>query len=376
MALPDNSQNYADVNQGIDRITEILKTQSTPQAYSSFQPQASQLPMNILNAINYSGRSYPGAMSNSNFAGDVQKYEMNQQNQQLNQQQSLLNAYEAKLKMGDAQTKALDDKIKMFVGDDPYGKETILRELHALPDNIDPASPATYSIIAGIAKRNGLQNVERDLELAGKRAQINAANALASKRNSDPSLKPLPPVAIRLQNDALDAIGTASNIDADLGAVIQKIDNKELKLGPVDNVISEGRNYLGVSSKNSRNFATFKTTLEKMRNDSLRLNKGVQTEGDSVRAWNEILQNITDEPLVRQRLEEVREINRRGAELQQLNMDNIRANYGYEPLDTSNYRKPAAILGGGSIDEDPRIQQARDAGYSDEEIQQYLGGGQ
>jgi len=173
MALPDNTQDYENVSQGIDRITDILRQQSTPVQSSPFQPQASQLPMNILNAINYSGRNYASQMSNSNFAKDVQGYETNQQNQQLAQQESILKTYEMKLKMGDAKTKALDSRIKMFVGDDPQATAIILEELHNDPESIDPTNAfQTSSKIAGIVKRNGLQNVERDLALAEKQSDI------------------------------------------------------------------------------------------------------------------------------------------------------------------------------------------------------------
>jgi hypothetical protein len=125
-------------------------------------------------------------MSNSNFAGDVQKYEMNQQNQQMNQQEGLLQAYEAKLKMGDAKAKALDSRIKMFVGDDPQATAIILEELQADPESIDPTNAfQTSTKIAGIVKRNGLQNIERDLALAGKQSDIVFKNAQARRMSAD-----------------------------------------------------------------------------------------------------------------------------------------------------------------------------------------------
>jgi hypothetical protein len=159
--------------------------------------------------------------------------------------------------------------------------------------------------------------------------------------------KPMPPAALKLQTEALDAIGTSSKIDADMGQIIKTIDEGKLPLGPLSNLTSSAKNYMGLSDEGSRNFATFKAELERMRNESLRLNKGVQTEGDSQRAWNEILASINDPELVKQRLAEVQQINRRGAQLKQLEVDQIRANYGNEPLDTSEYTDtPAAILGG------------------------------
>lgn len=154
--------------------------------------------------------------------------------------------------------------------------------------------------------------------------------------------KPMPAAALKLQNEELDAIGTASTITSQLDKAISQIDSGELQLGPVKNMVSQGQNLIGASSAQSRNFASFKATLEKLRNDSLRLNKGVQTEGDAVRAWNEVLSNINDPKLVRQRLKEVSALNQRAVDLRKLNVENIRANYGQEPMDVSGYTGPKA----------------------------------
>ena len=112
----------------------------------------------------------------------------------------------------------------------------------------------------------------------------------------------------------------------------------------MSNLINAGRNAAGISSEQSRNFASFKSTLERLRNESLRLNTGVQTDGDAQRAWNELFQNINDTGLVQQRLAEIQGINKRGAELQKLRADSVRANYGLPPADASQYEaQPAAI---------------------------------
>jgi hypothetical protein len=158
--------------------------------------------------------------------------------------------------------------------------------------------------------------------------------------------KPLPVGALRLQQDALDSLATANSIADDLGNVEATIDSGDLALGPLTNIGSAIRNFTGFSSENSRNYGTFKATLEKLRNDSLRLNKGVQTEGDSQRAWNELLSNINDEALVQQRLAEIKQINERGAELQKVKVGTIRGNYGMDNLDFENYDQGPAILRG------------------------------
>ncbi|UOF78836.1 hypothetical protein [Caudoviricetes sp.] len=147
--------------------------------------------------------------------------------------------------------------------------------------------------------------------------------------------KPLPATALKMQNDAVDAVGAMSGLNADLGTIKSNIESGALNLGMFANLFNKARNLGGLSTEESRNLATFQSTLERLRNESLRLNKGVQTEGDAVRAWNEILNNINDPELVKQRLDEVMKTNQRAVELRKLEIDNIRANYGHDPLDLS-----------------------------------------
>lgn len=163
--------------------------------------------------------------------------------------------------------------------------------------------------------------------------------------------RPLPAAALKLQQDELDAIGLASGIEKDLGAFDEQIGSGALQLGRVKNWESEARNWWGsgTADANSKNYASFNATLEKLRNDSLRLNKGVQTEGDAVRAWNELIANITDAGLVRQRIAEIRAINRRAVDLRQFKIDTLRSNYGAEPLDTSTMRDQPAAIGAGAM---------------------------
>jgi len=157
---------------------------------------------------------------------------------------------------------------------------------------------------------------------------------------SNPANKPLPAAALKMQQSELDALSTASGIDGALKKIEGQISQKKLAFGPVSNLVNRGLNSAGMSTEGSRNLASFQSTLEKLRNDSLRLNAGVQTDGDAQRAWNELFQNINDTDLVKQRLGEIRNINQRGAQLRKLNVDGIRANYGHEPLDTSKYEQP------------------------------------
>lgn len=176
-----------------------------------------------------------------------------------------------------------------------------------------------------------------------------ATEDLMGQRLTASGNKPIPATALKMQNEGLDIIGTAGGINADMDALIRQIGEGKLNLNPVGNVVNQGLNWAGFSNEESRNYDSFLRTLQRMRNDSLRLNKGVQTEGDAVRAWDEILANINDERLVSERLQEVKALNARAADLQRLNIDNIRANYGHDPLDYSQYENRPASVGANSV---------------------------
>lgn len=157
-------------------------------------------------------------------------------------------------------------------------------------------------------------------------------------------VKPMPATALKMQNEALDMIGIASSIQADLGTIEQQLNTGALDFGPVKNLMSQGLNMAGMSNEQSRNYSTFKSSMEKLRNDSLRLNKGVQTDGDAQRAWNELFQNINDSKLVAQRLKEIKAINARAVDLRKREVEDIRNNYNQPQYDFSGQTNvPSAV---------------------------------
>jgi hypothetical protein len=147
--------------------------------------------------------------------------------------------------------------------------------------------------------------------------------------------KPMPGSVLGMQNDLVDTLsGAGSTIDL-TNKYINQIDSGELNIGPLSNIVSRGRNTLGWSTPQSANFSSFRADLEKMRNNSLRLNAGVQTDGDAQRAWNELFQNINDPLVVRQRLGEIQELNKKAIRIKQAQLDDIRSQYNKEPMNYS-----------------------------------------
>lgn len=232
-------------------------------------------------------------------------------------------------------------------------------ELFGLHSNVQNSIAAENNAQAYNARMSGNQHVAQTNKINRDPAPASAGGTTVAPA---PVAKPMPSSALKLQQEELDTIGTASGTQADIAAIEQQIRGGKLDFGPVSNLVNRGKNMIGASDEESRNFSSFRANIEKMRNDSLRLNKGVQTDGDAQRAWNELFENINDRGVVLQRLTEIKRINERAVALRKLNVDNIRANYGQPPMDTSGYQNVSAAIGGKpslSADEAAELEQLR-----------------
>lgn len=174
-----------------------------------------------------------------------------------------------------------------------------------------------------------------------------------------PISKGPPKLSAPLQRDELGEAGeiqAAVEMNGMLDRTRDQLGQDTLQLGPVANLVSRARNFMGASTPSSRNYASFKSNLEKLRNESLRLNKGVQTEGDAQRAWNELFTNLNDEALVEQRLGEIEAINQRAVSSRQARMQTRRQAQGVAPIDTNVFtlgsRQNPFDLSGGEPRED------------------------
>jgi len=230
-----------------------------------------------------------------------------------------LNKYQAPVQVNDGQT-------TRFV--EPVAGQSFQQQL----------SPAEI-----LANQRGQQSLNLRQE-ANDLARQNLSFKQGQQSGDGYSTKPLPAGALKIQDEALSAYGAAGNIQTSLDSKLKQIEDGKLKFGPLSNVANKGLNAAGMSSEESRNFASFMSDLERLRNESLRLNTGVQTDGDAQRAWNELFQNINDTDLVKQRIIEIKGINARGAELQRLRIDGVRSNYNASPYDFTPYDKTAPVV--------------------------------
>ncbi|WP_421552232.1 hypothetical protein [Pseudomonas yamanorum] len=181
--------------------------------------------------------------------------------------------------------------------------------------------------VSGYKLLNGVFSIPENRQAALRYGQ---QMGLAPK---DQMSKPLAAPIQKAEDGDLDAIANAQTMNQSLGRISKQISDGKLNLGPIANRVSEVRNSTGTSTEESRNYGSLNATLERLRNDSLRLNAGVQTDGDAQRAWNELVTNLNDPKLVQQRLDEISSLNEKAIQLKTNMIQQRRQNARAEPLD-------------------------------------------
>lgn len=137
------------------------------------------------------------------------------------------------------------------------------------------------------------------------------------------------PDAVRRDNekDQADIDARKATIDRVANAVAL-IDNGTINLDPASRASAWVRNNTGNSTPQSQAQAELRRTVETLRNNILNDAAGPQTDGDSLRALNQIIQGWGDETVVRQGLNAYLEIQRAKTASQQSILDNRLAQYG------------------------------------------------
>jgi hypothetical protein len=150
---------------------------------------------------------------------------------------------------------------------------------------------------------------------------------------ADPAAKVAPrkawtPAGLEKYNKIRTDIQVASTINTMMDDMANLFNDPQFELGPVQNKKYEFQNWSGQSTPQSQAYAKLSANFEKMRNDSLRLNAGVQTDGDAQRAWNEIMANMNDKELVKSRLADIKRYNEFALNEKRMQLENFDAEFG------------------------------------------------
>lgn len=155
---------------------------------------------------------------------------------------------------------------------------------------------------------------------------------LEQRERTKAGARPLPPTIQKMDEGDVEDIQGASNLARDLADMKRMLADEKFSTSLLSRGLYGAANLVNASGPEGRNYATFKATVERIRNDSLRLNKGVQTEGDAVRAGNELVANINDVETVKQRLAELESLNRRAAQERLMRLNRRREQNGAPPI--------------------------------------------
>jgi ligand-binding sensor protein len=170
-------------------------------------------------------------------------------------------------------------------------------------------------------------------QLLDKRLQSSERIAADRQAAADRKGTKLNPSLQKEEDADFTTIDGAKAAAADIQPVIDNLTSGKLQLGALQNAFNASRNFFGRSTPESQAYAELERGITRITNESLRLNKGVQTEGDAQRAAKEVIAAFgkNDTALMTKALQDLQRINLRAAESKAQMIDRRRKSQGVEP---------------------------------------------
>ena len=150
-----------------------------------------------------------------------------------------------------------------------------------------------------------------------------------------PDTKPLPPALQKVEEGDIEAVMSMKNINTDADKFYNFIQDGELEFGRFDNIEDAWKGWWGTQGREEELTSEFKIFIQKLANDSLKLAKGVQTEGDAERVGKELLSayDQNNSRLIKNRLLKMQEINQRTINIRKALIKNRRISQNAKPFD-------------------------------------------
>lgn len=140
----------------------------------------------------------------------------------------------------------------------------------------------------------------------------------------------------KAEDEDFEALNTSASIVDDTQGFLDMIERGELDFSFGDSAGDAIALALGSNNEEVLNRQDFSIFLDRLRNATLRLNKGTQTEGDAQRALDEITRNKNNKNAVRRALLKLREVNERAIENKKRGINRRRSTQGIDAFDFSD----------------------------------------
>lgn len=147
--------------------------------------------------------------------------------------------------------------------------------------------------------------------------------------------KPLPVAALKLAQADIQTINDANTAVSEVSGLLKNINSGVLKTDLYTKAKAGVLGALDMADKETEALAEFETKRQGLANKLLLLAKGVQTDGDALRADIENFKNATDTKVAKNMLENIKAKFEREAMLRGHNVESIYEQYGKDAPDLS-----------------------------------------
>jgi len=181
-------------------------------------------------------------------------------------------------------------------------------------------------------RRQGLANSEAALQLARSTKALQEQNAQIERdrKEEERRNKPLPSYLAKEEEQDFSVAQASTNLAADTNKFINQIKSGDIKFGLKDKASIRARQVFGSQDPDVIARENYDKFLLILTNESLRLNKGTQTEGDAERAAKELLSSESPEAAA-SAMNRLLDINVRRAKDAADSVVRRRANAGFAP---------------------------------------------
>jgi hypothetical protein len=149
---------------------------------------------------------------------------------------------------------------------------------------------------------------------------------MKAQQDANKPQRPLPASLQKAEDADFEAIDTATAVVSDIAPIINNLETGQLNLSRLNRAKMTAQAFVGSSDPEVLRFQELERNLTRFVNESLRLNKGVQTEGDAQRAAQEYqaAYSKNDAKGMTAALKELEKINKRVAENRRKQIDRRR----------------------------------------------------